>query len=112
MVKDKLRIIGSSLKARGCFFCLRNKKSAVAAGIIFYLCFSVSPAFARQELEYDSVTGLWGYSNSHNFPSPSSSPQALEYNTVTGLWEYSDRDPRPQFLPQRVVGAPFTGALP
>ncbi|MDD5691647.1 MAG: hypothetical protein PHP10_00530 [Candidatus Omnitrophica bacterium] len=82
MVEDKLRQISSYLKLKGCFFCL--------AVFAFFISFLTSPAFARQSLEYNAVTGLWGYSEKDAAFSPSSR-QALEYNTVTGLWDYSAR---------------------
>lgn len=95
MVKDKLRPISSSAKIRGCFFCL-----AVFAFLISSLS---SPAFARQSLEYNAVTGLWGYSEKDAAFSPPSQ-QALEYNTVTGLWDYSTRDTASSFPTRQAVG--------
>lgn len=95
MVKEKLRPISSSLKIKGCFFCL--------AVFAFLISFLTSPAFARQSLEYDTVTGLWGYSEK-DAAFPASAPQSLEYNTVTGLWGYSAKDSAPLFPTRQVVG--------
>jgi len=95
MVKEKLRPISSSLKIKGCFFCL--------AVFAFLISFLTSPAFARQSLEYNAVTGLWGYSEKDAVFS-ASSPQALEYNTVTGLWDYSTRDTASSFPTRQAVG--------
>lgn len=95
MVKDKLRPISSSLKLKGCFFCL--------AVFAFLISFLTSPALARQSLEYNAVTGLWGYSEKDAAFSPPSQ-QALEYNTVTGLWDYSARDTASSFPTRQAVG--------
>ena len=101
-MKDKLKLISNSLKIRGCFFCFRNK---VILGISFTLLFLffASPAFARQVLEYNTVTGLWEYS-ARDTASPVFSQQALEYNNVTGLWNYSTRDTASPFFSRQVIG--------
>jgi len=101
MVKDKLSLLSSSLKTRGCFFCL--------AAFVFLAFFLTSPAFARQSLEYNTVTGLWGYNEKDAAFSPSTQ-QSLEYNTVTGLWDYSTKDALSSFSNRQAVGYnPVTG---
>ena len=76
-MKDKLSLLSSSLKTRGCFFCL--------AAFVFLAFFLTSPAFARQSLEYNTVTGLWDYSTKDALSS-FSARQVVGYNPVTGLW--------------------------
>jgi len=101
MVKDKLSLLSSSLKTRGCFFCL--------AAFVFLAFSLTSPAFARQVPEYNTATGLWGYSEKDAAFS-SSSPQGLEYSTVTGLWDYSTKDALSSFSNRQAVGYnPVTG---
>lgn len=101
-MKDKLKLISNSLKIRGCFFCFRNK--AILLVSIAFLVFSLtSPVFARQVLEYNTVTGLWEYS-ARDTASPVFSQQALEYNNTTGLWNYSTRDAASPFFSRQVIG--------
>jgi len=96
MVKDKLSLKSSSVKTRSCFFCL--------AAFVFLVFSLTSPAFARQSLEYNTVTALWEYSARKDTAPPVASQQALEYNIDTGLWNYSTRDTVPTFPTSQVIG--------
>jgi len=107
-VKDKLKFINNSLKFKGCFFCFWNKAILAVSFTLLFLFF-VSPVFSQQVLEYNSVTGLWNYSD-RDFASPFSSRQVLEYNSVTGLWSYSNRDFASPFFSRQVFRQDsFTG---